>query len=392
MPDFGRWNANGGDPSLNDINRTDRFLDALAFEQPVYATDPGEAELAQLLAGWRDDVRDAPLTATVTPRDAVLALDRATVSRRRTRSLAVVGSAAAAVLCLGGFGAVVAGAGPGDALYGLRTMLFGEQQTTRDDPVMLASQQFAEVQQLIDEGQWQAAQDKLQTLTTTVATVDDVERKQEFVSEWQELTVKVQAQDAAATIPPDVPPPVFPEVPVAVLDTTTSVTVSPSPSDTTAPSPTDVTTLPSPTDTTLPSPSDVTTLPSPSPSPTVSPTPSPTAAPSPTPSPTASPAPTSAPSPTSSPAQRPTPTSAVQQPPSSTATQLPAPSPSPTATPTQAPQTTEVATTQPQTTQPQTTQQVTTTQAPTQQSPTREVSKTVVTTTTVVPEPDSESG
>ncbi|MGE2689621.1 anti-sigma-D factor RsdA [Mycolicibacterium pulveris] len=390
MPDFGRWNANGGDPSLNDINRTDRFLDALAFEQPVYATDPGEAELAQLLAGWRDDVRDAPLTATVTPRDAVLALDRATVSRRRTRSLAVVGSAAAAVLCLGGFGAVVAGAGPGDALYGLRTMLFGEQQTTRDDPVMLASQQFAEVQQLIDEGQWQAAQDKLQTLTTTVATVDDVERKQEFVSEWQELTVKVQAQDAAATIPPDVPPPVFPEVPVAVLDTTTSVTVSPSPSDTTAPSPTDVTTLPSPTDTTLPSPSDVTTLPSPSPSPTVSPTPSPTAAPSPTPSPTASPAPTSAPAPTSSPAQRPTPTSAVQQPPSSTATQLPAPSPSPTATPTQAPQTTEVATTQPQTTQPQTTQQVTTTQAPTQQSPTREASKTVVTTTTVVPEPDGE--
>ena len=30
MPDFGRWSANGGDPSLNEINRTDRFLDALA--------------------------------------------------------------------------------------------------------------------------------------------------------------------------------------------------------------------------------------------------------------------------------------------------------------------------------------------------------------------------
>lgn len=386
MPDFGRWNANGGDPSLNDINRTDRFLDALAFEEPVYATDAGEAELAQLLAGWRDEVRDAPLTAPVTPRDAVLALDRATVSRRRNRSLAVVGSAAAAVLCLGGFGAVVAGAGPGDALYGLRTMLFGEQQTTRDDPVMLASQQFAEVQQLIDEGQWEAAQDKLQTLTTTVATVDDVDRKQEFVSEWQELTVKVQAQDPAATIPPDVPPPVFPEVPVAVLDTTTTVSVSPSPSDTTAPSPSDVTTLPSPTDTTLPSPTDVTTLPSP----TATPSPTPTVTPSPTPTASPSPTPTATPSPTSSPAQRPTPTSTVQQPPSSTATQPPAATPSPTATPTQAPQTTEVATTQPQTTQPQTTQQVTTTQAPTQESPTREASKTVITTTSVVPLPEDE--
>ena len=77
MPDFGRWTSNGGDPSLNEINRTDRFLDALAFEQPVYATDPGEAELVNLMSGWRDDIRDAPLTVPVTPRDAVIALDTA---------------------------------------------------------------------------------------------------------------------------------------------------------------------------------------------------------------------------------------------------------------------------------------------------------------------------
>ena len=107
MPDFGRWSANGGDPSLNEINRTDRFLDALASQQPVYSTDPGEAELAQLLAGWRDDVRTPPLMSPVTPRDASVALRRALEARKRTRtSMAVVGSVAAAVLCLGGlFGA-----------------------------------------------------------------------------------------------------------------------------------------------------------------------------------------------------------------------------------------------------------------------------------------------
>ena len=66
MPDFGRWTSNGGDPSLNEINRTDRFLDALAFEQPVYSTDHSEAELAHLMAGWRDDVRDAPLSSALT--------------------------------------------------------------------------------------------------------------------------------------------------------------------------------------------------------------------------------------------------------------------------------------------------------------------------------------
>ena len=166
MPDFGRWTSNGGDPSLNEINRTDRFLDALANQQPVYSTDPSEAELAHLLAGWRDEIRTPPLMSPVTPRDAVVALTRAVESRRRTRtSMAIVGSVAAAVLCLGGFGAVVAGAGPGDPLYGLHTMLFGEEQT-RTDQVALASQQLAEVQQLINEGQWQQAQDKLQAVTT----------------------------------------------------------------------------------------------------------------------------------------------------------------------------------------------------------------------------------
>src|SRR5215208_1455235 len=189
MPDFGRWTSNGGDASLNDINRTDRFLDALATEQPVYSTDPGDAELAHLLAGWRDELREPPLMAPVTPRDAALALRRAVDARRRTRtSMALVGSVAAAVLCLGGFGAVVAGAGPGDPLYGLHTMLFGEQQQTRTDQVALASQQLAEVQQLVAEGQWDAAQAKLQSITTTVATVNDVERKEQLVDQWQELT------------------------------------------------------------------------------------------------------------------------------------------------------------------------------------------------------------
>jgi hypothetical protein len=257
VPDFGRW-TNGGDPSLNEINRTDRFLDSLAFEQPVYATDPGEAELVGLLAGWRDEIRDAPLRVPVTPRDAVHALETARASRRRTRTLALVGSVAATVLCLGGFVSVVAGAGPGDTLYGLHTMIFGEQKNTRGDAVVLASQQLAEVQQLIDRGQWDAAQDKLQTLTTTVATVNDVEQKQDLVTQWQELTVKVENKDANATVPPGEPLPPMPDVPVVVApgsDTSTTTsssteTTTTSPSGTTTTTPSETTTSTSPSETT----------------------------------------------------------------------------------------------------------------------------------------------
>ncbi|MDZ4268951.1 MAG: anti-sigma-D factor RsdA, partial [Mycobacterium sp.] len=350
MPDFGRWTANGGDPSINEINRSDQFLDALASQQPAYSTDHGEAELASLLAGWRDDVRETPMAELVSVDEAARVLDGATSpGRRRRLSLAVVGSAAAAVLCLGGFGAVVAGAGPGDALYGLRSMLFGEQATLRDDAVILAAQtEMAEVQQLIDQGDWQAAQDKLETITTTVATVDDVASKQELVTQWQELTVKVEAQDAAATPPPGAPLPTFPEIPVVNLDpgtliTDTSVTSEPatsSPEVTSSESPT-----PSTSETTAPS-TSTTSETSTSPTATTSET-EPSATPSATT--TQSPAPTttssattsssvisqSSASATSSVAAEPSPTSeasptVTRQP---TSTPIPTPTPRTTATP-----------------------------------------------------------
>ena len=368
MPDFGRWTSNGGDPSLNEVNRTDRFIDALAFEQPVYSTDPGEAELAHLLAGWRDEVRDAPLTAALTPRDAVLALDRATASRRRTRtSLAVVGSLAAAVLCLGGFGAVVAGAGPGDALYGLRTMLFGEQQSTRDDAVVLAAQtQMAEVQQLIDQGQWEAAQDKLQTLTTTVATVDDTERKEELVSQWQELTVKVEAKNPEATIPPGAPLPQLPPIVAPGSDSSiTSSNATTSGSETTAPtSPSDTSLPPSPSD--LPTSSEVPPVPSPS---TPSPTPS---GPLPTPS-TPLPTPTT----TRTPLPTPVPTPTVVTPSATTTVVIPTrvPVPTPADPPSQVADDVPPAVEEPPVLE-----------AP----PAVEEPQTVITTTMVLPEPDNE--
>jgi hypothetical protein len=322
MPDFGRWNSAGGDPSLNEINRTDQFLDALAAQQPPYSTDRDEAELANLLAGWRDDVRETPMGHVLTPQDAAAALDRATrPAPRRRLSLAVLGSAAAAVLAIGGVGAVVAGSGPGDALYGLRTMFFGEQTQTRDDAVILAAQtEMQQVQQLIEQGDWQGAQAKLEAVTTTVATVDDIERKQELVTQWQELTVKVEAQDPAATIAPDAVLPTFPDVPVVILEPDAPVTGptsetpdTPAPSETTSPSSTTETTSPSSaTETTAPSstaaPTSTTATQAPAPSTSVATTPTPT-----TPTPTSA-TPTSPSNPTTAATTPSNPTTATTTP------------------------------------------------------------------------------
>ncbi len=308
MPEFGRWSSNGGDPSLNEINRSEKFIEALSLEHQVYATDREEAELAVLLAGWRDDARRAPMSGIATPREAVKALDKSTGQGRVRFPMALVGSMAAALLCLGGFGAAVYGSGPGDALYGVRGLVFGSAPVTRDVGVELASSELKQVQQLIDDGQWEEAQQKLQTITTTVATVGDEQRKQELVDQWQQLSVKVETRDPNATVPPDAPPVVLPEV---------TVTTTPSPTESTpGESPTSTPTTGPSTSPTEPSPGSETSTPSSSESPTTSP---PTSTPPTTTQPT-TPTPSSSAQPTTSASSPATPSTSPATQPSATHT------------------------------------------------------------------------
>ncbi|SEB25314.1 MULTISPECIES: anti-sigma-D factor RsdA [unclassified Mycobacterium] len=241
MPDSGQWPPGSGDPSLNEIRRVDRFFDALAADQHAYSTDSTEAELAFLLADWRDSIREPAVTTPVTARDAVAALQNGLHRKESRTSLTIVGSVAAALLCLGGFGTAIYAAGPNSSLYGLHTAMFGAEKASRDDQVMLAAQtEMQQVQQLIDNGQWQQAQEKLQALSPTVQSVDAPEHKQQLIQQWNALTYKVVEQNPAATLPPPGEPmPVLPSspltlLPVPVVETTSSSTSSSSTSTTTS--------------------------------------------------------------------------------------------------------------------------------------------------------------
>lgn len=218
MPDFGQGafgrpqGPGDGAESLDAIARSDQLLDALAGQYRARPSDAGEAEMLALLEGWRDGVRRPPSNGLITEREAAEAIHRGLVQQQPAhlgarRHLAAVGSMAAAVLCIGGFGAVVAGSAPGDPLYGMRTALFGEPQSVRDDRVSLAAQtEMAEVQRLIEQGDWDQAQQKLETITTAVADVEDTSRQQVLQDQWNQLNVKVESRDPAATVPPTVPP------------------------------------------------------------------------------------------------------------------------------------------------------------------------------------------
>ncbi|MCV7348508.1 anti-sigma-D factor RsdA [Mycolicibacterium rhodesiae] len=228
MPDFGR-NSRKDDPSLDAILASERFIEALATGHPVAPQDRADAELADLLGGWRDEMRWPPATGLITERDAVTALRAGLAEKqssgRSRRGLSIVGAAAAGVLALGGFGAVVAGAGPGDALYGLRSWLFGAPTQVRDDQVALASakEQLQQVQQLVAQGDWQQAQAKLVEVNSQVSAVADQPEKQQVLEQWNQLSAKVVQKDPEATVPPGitytVPPSATELVPAVITPT-----------------------------------------------------------------------------------------------------------------------------------------------------------------------------
>lgn len=315
MPDFGR--RNGGRPqdgdSLDAIAHSDQMLDALAGQYRVRPADAGEAELLSLLEGWRDGVRRPPAGHVISENEAAAAVHRGLSQRPSApkgtrRHLAVVGSVAAAVLCIGGFGGVVASSGPGDSLYGMRTALFGEPESVRDDRVALAAQtEMAEVQRLIEQGDWDQAQQKLQTITTSVAEVDDATRQQELVDEWNLLNTRVETRDPAATLPPQQPGDPALTLPMPVTDTGTSSETS---TDTTSPSSeTSPTTEPSTTDPSTTQPSTTTEPGTTEPTATSEPSPTPTsttaAAPPPSSSTSTSTTPSTTPSSTTPPTTTP---------------------------------------------------------------------------------------
>ena len=240
----------GGEPSLDAVRRSDEFVDALAAGRPVTPQDQTDAALAALLGGWRDDIRSVPDADLVSEQDAIAALDkglavspagarreRSTGVRRGRRGLSVVGAVAAGMLAIGGFGAVVAGSGPGDPLYGLRSMLFGVSKQVRDDQVALAARtELNQVQDLIARGDWQQAEEKLVAVSTQVDSIADEQQKQELLNTWNDLSAKVVEQNPEATVPPGITFTVPPEANELVPAVATPETTPESPQPTTTPS------------------------------------------------------------------------------------------------------------------------------------------------------------
>jgi Anti-sigma-D factor RsdA to sigma factor binding region len=228
-PSFGY--SLGDQPALDQVAGTDLLLDALAARTEVRLDDPNQDALAALLGDWRDDLRWPPASALVSQDEAEEALLAGIGERRRARrGLAAIGSVAAALLVLSGFGAVVAEARPGDALYGLHAMFFDEPRVNEDQVMLSARADLVRVQQMIDQGKWDEAQNQLAAVTSMVQSMNDGETRQNLMNQVNLLNAKVQTRNPNATLPQTKPTtapvvsntPVVPTTPVVSSPPTTT--------------------------------------------------------------------------------------------------------------------------------------------------------------------------
>jgi len=205
-PDFGHADR----PALDEVARTDLLLDALAGLADVDLDDPEHPDghaLAALLGDWRDDLRWPPASALVSPEQAVEALRDGLTEERRgaRRGLALVGSVAAALMVLSGFGAMVVEARPGDTLYGLHAMVFNEPRVKDDQIALSAKADLAKVEELIAQGRWSQAQNQLAQVSSSVQGLNEGDRRQDLIDEVNLLTTRVESRNPNATLPPQAP-------------------------------------------------------------------------------------------------------------------------------------------------------------------------------------------
>ena len=194
--------------SLDEFAQTDLLLDALAERLPVDLDDPSDDALAVLLADWRDDLRWPPASALVSPEEAVRALHAGLSERRHARrGLATIGSVAATLLVLSGFGAMVVEARPGSTLYGLHAMFYDQPRVNDSQIELSAKVELAKIQQMIDQGQWTQAQNQLAEVSGAVQSMNDGASRNDLMDEVNLLNTRVESRNPNATLPPAAPKP-----------------------------------------------------------------------------------------------------------------------------------------------------------------------------------------
>ena len=210
--------------------------------------------MAALLEDWRDDLRWPPASALVSPEEAVEALRTGLADRAarppwpgddRVGGRDAVGPER--LRCHGG-------RGPSrERRCTACTRCSSTSRGSMTNQVMLSAKaDLAKVQQMIDQGQWDQAQNQLAEVSSAVQSMNDGASRHDLMDQVNLLNTRVEiAQPERDAAPPGCCPGAQPKPPKAPAASTTP-TVSPAPA--TTPPPPGQSPSPSSTPSAIPSP------------------------------------------------------------------------------------------------------------------------------------------
>jgi len=256
---------------LSAVQADDALLDALGGSDPKIADGLGDQELNALLLAWRRDIDSEPLaelvdtdTAITTVKTAALAKRHGTRERRRRMLVPVAAAAAVLAIAFTGTGLAARDAQPGDTLWGLTKVLYGDHARSVEAAaaarVDLEKANIALAGGRIDEAR--KALDDAQAALRQVSIEDNLNQ---LMEQHRQLSAQLESPNPIP-LPPSTqspsnsnqssqqsqaaPPPTSTQLPA---DTSGGTTTEPSPPPTSTTSPPPETSTPTPTPSTTPS-------------------------------------------------------------------------------------------------------------------------------------------
>lgn len=185
---------------IASVRRDDALIDAISGDGPVETRSTEEYELATMLAGWRAEILAEPLPVGPDFDEVVAAVNRELGARealaaqppprskgqlRLIRPLA--GAAALIAAAIGGAATVSYSAEPGDALWGVKEVVFSEQAESTMARIDTSST-LQRAEELIAEGQTEAATELLRSAEVRSTDVTDTGQRNELGDWLQRLT------------------------------------------------------------------------------------------------------------------------------------------------------------------------------------------------------------
>ncbi|WP_308251819.1 anti-sigma-D factor RsdA [Rhodococcus sp. GOMB7] len=276
--------ADDGTPvDLAAVRRDDALIESISNGGPVATDSTEQYELALILSQWRDDVVATPMPEGPLLDDVIAAIT-ATPSgfsdRQRSRSRSrlrvvrpIAAAAAVAAVVFGGATAMAYDAQPGDALWGVKQVVFADEANSTVAKIDTTSE-LEKAERLLAAGDIPAAKMVLDNAAHRADAVKDSQDKTDLVERWGKLMTQVQEttspavppsttdqQSSIATSPTAIPGisvnPANPQLPGGVTTTTTpnpGIMQAPGPSaasSTPSSSPTATTTTTTTTTTTM---------------------------------------------------------------------------------------------------------------------------------------------